>query len=91
VGTYLTQNLIDAILPEIEKFSGLKREKDLPASVSQVIREDESTEYRFVLNCSSDSVKMDDKFGGFDILSEKNKSGEWIIEGNGVCIFEKTK
>ncbi len=88
VGTYLTQNLINAILPEIQKLSCLTREKDLPNNVIQVTRANECKSYRFVLNCSSDSVKMDDKFGGFDILSEKTKSGEWIIEGNGVCIFE---
>jgi len=91
IGTYLTQPIINAILPNIQELSGLTKEKDLPISISQVTRADENTKYRFVLNSSSNSVKLNDKVGGFDILSEQTKSGEWTLEGNGVCIFKTKK
>ncbi|MDA3799990.1 MAG: beta-galactosidase [Kiritimatiellae bacterium] len=90
VGTYLTPPIITALLPKIQALSGLTN-KDLPKGVSQIIRENSDTQYRFVLNSNYDAVNMNEVTGGLDLLSGETKDGAWMLEGNGVCIFKEGK
>ena len=92
-GAYLTPDLLEALLPEIEKLHPLQQLWPFaPEGVQVVRREDDKKELWFFIN-DSDAPATIDKLPaqGLDLITNQPVEAALTLEPNGVAVIQTTR
>ena len=89
-GTYLTRDLAAALLPEIEKHSGLMPLwPAAPAGVQVVRRQDGAKRLWFFINDSDAPATVNKLPKGLDLMTGQPAAGRLTLERNGVALIRE--
>jgi beta-galactosidase len=89
VGTYLTREVMQALLPELEKLSGIQPLwPGLPSGVNVVLRENSERNLWFVINFNEYAVQIPTGQKGTDLLSGRSIEGEFRLDAYDVCVIQ---
>ena len=90
VGTYLTDELLEALLPELEKLCSIpKLWPFAPEGVEVVKRQNEESEFWFFINHRNEAVEMDNlPKEGVDLITEQPVAELLTLPPNGVAVIE---
>ncbi len=93
VGTYLTQDLMAALLPEIEKHRAIPRLWPFaPQGVQVTRREDGNKELWFFINDSDAPATLERvPAKGFDLVANQPAQAPLALEPNGVAVIQAPK
>lgn len=89
VGTYLTAEVREALLPEVVKLAGLKPQlAELPGQVEVVQRQGAAGSLWFVINHAASEVVVPNVPNGFELLSQRTTTGSITLGPWGVAVIE---
>ncbi len=90
-GAYLTQDLLECLLPEIEKQRSLARLWPFaPAGVQVVRRQDENKEIWFFINTTDACLTIEKTPNGLNLINNQPADGPLTLEPNQVAVIQTT-
>ena len=91
-GAYLTQDLLECLLPEIEKQRSLARLWPFaPAGVQVVRRQDENKEIWFFINTTDACLTIEKTPNGLNLITNQPADGPLTLEPNQVAVIQTTR
>lgn len=93
VGTYLTEDVLTVLLPEIEKLRAIPKIWPFaPEGVEVVKREDEEKEIWFFVNYNEEPVVIENlPDGSFDLTNNEEAEEPYTLMPNDVAVFKTTR
>ena len=89
VGTYLTEEVLEALFPEIEKHRAIRQLWPFaPQGVQVVRRQDEQKELWFFINDGDEPATIEKTPNeGTDLITNQPVNGPLTLEPNGVAVI----